>query len=102
MYGDAVRALRREGILSADEKIAGCADTSEDRRFSAKLIRKNEREMDALFNTVKAVVCRVACDMRAGRIDCADTQSGAKSPCRYCPYTALCRGEKSKGGEFND
>ncbi len=102
MYPDAVRALRREGILLAGDAMTKDADSSANRPFSAKLLEKNEREMDELFNTVKASVSRIACDMRDGRIDCAETQGGAKSPCLYCPYTALCRGEKSKGGDQND
>ena len=90
-------SFKRLGFIFDKETLAEAIDSTASKIFSSKLIDKDEDGVTALFDTVKDSVKKVACDMRAGRIDTGDTNTGYKSPCRYCAYKAVCRKENSKG-----
>ncbi|MBQ6893126.1 MAG: PD-(D/E)XK nuclease family protein [Clostridia bacterium] len=95
-------SFKRLGFVFDAETLASAIDKTAAKIFSSKLIKKDDEGVVALFETVKDSVKRVACDMRAGRIDTKDTNIGYKSPCRYCAYKAVCRKEDAKGdGEDN-
>lgn len=99
MTETAAATLERKGFVFSAEQLADALDRSADKRFSKKLTKKDKAETEALFATVKDSIATVANDMRAGKIDAADTDDGNASPCRYCIYTHICRREKTKGDE---
>lgn len=98
---EAESALNRSGFTVDDGALAALTDRTDDARFSSSLIRKDAKDMDALFETVTSAVSTLADGMCAGRIDCADTLRGENGPCRYCDYAAICRIDRAKGGDEN-
>ncbi|MBD8959934.1 MAG: hypothetical protein EGQ82_05650 [Clostridiales bacterium] len=94
---EAAGMLSRSGFTLDSETLGGMLDRTEKKIFSSKLTRKDEDGMAALFETVQNAVSTLAGDMRAGKIDCADTARGENGPCRYCDYAAVCRMSRAKG-----
>lgn len=96
---DAEKMLERKGFVFSAEALADAIDRSADKQFSKKLTEKDEADTAALYETVKQSIANVASDMRAGRIDTADTACGAGAPCRYCAYARICRRDNTRGEE---
>ncbi len=96
---EAEGSFKRLGYIFDAETLANAIDRTSEKLFSKKLIEKDEDGVNELFESVKDSVKKVACDMRAGRIDTRDTDMGYKSPCRYCAYKAVCRKENAKGAD---
>lgn len=95
-------SFKRLGFIFDAETLADAIDKTAQKIFSSKLTAKDEDGVKELFDTVKDSIKRVACDMRAGKIDTSETSMGYKSPCRYCAYKAVCRKENAKGdGAYN-
>lgn len=97
IFAEAAGMLDRSGFTLDSETLGGMLDRTEKKIFSSKLTRKDEDGMAALFETVQNAVSTLAGDMRAGKIDCADTARGENGPCRYCDYAAVCRMSRAKG-----
>lgn len=88
-------ALTRMGFIFDAETLGTWIDKSADKKFSSGLIEKNGNDIDALFETVKDSITKIACDMRSGDI----TAAKSDSTCHYCAYAHVCRKEKLKGDD---
>lgn len=93
--------LERKGFVFSVDELGNMIDKSADKAFTKKLAEKDSEKTRELYKTVCESISNVADDMRSGRIDTLDTDTGYNSPCRYCKYVHVCR-KNTKEGEDDE
>ena len=89
-------SYKRLGYIFDAEVLGNAIDKTAEKEFSEKLIEKDAEGADELFFNVKESIKKLACDMRAGKIDTDGADVGSDSPCSFCAYKAICRKENEE------
>ena len=76
----------RSGFILNDEELLQSADTSQDRRFTADLIRQTAEEMKMLSDEMKNAVSGVAEQILSGEAE----KTPSEKACSFCPVRNNC------------
>ena len=96
---NALHRLSREGLVISDPNVQNAMSLSGDKQIvgggrSQKKRAISPEEFDQLFDTLEQTIVRIVGDMRSGKAEAIPHKHGARTPCDFCSFGAVCRSSK--------